>query len=180
MRALRRTLDPAWIEAASAAVQARALALPVFAGAATVGCYLAASGEVQTGAVVEACRRAGKTVAVPAWREATGGYALARFDAEARMKAGAMGILEPESPGWVDRVELFFAPGVAFDAEGGRLGHGAGHIDRMLAGIGAGLVTVGLAFDCQIVRRVPMGRNDVRMDVVVTETRTFGRLAAGG
>jgi len=178
MRALRRALDPAWVASASAAVQARALALPAFAQAATVGCYLALPAEVQTDASVDACRRDGKRLAVPAWRPEVGGYALARFDDGMRLRTGAMGILEPDPPEWLDRVELLFVPGVAFDAGGGRLGHGAGHFDRLLAAMGEGVVTVGLAFDCQVVEHVPMDTHDVRLDGIVTETRYLGRLAA--
>ena len=64
-------------------------------------------------------------------------------------------------------------PDVAYDRFGGRTGHGGGHIDRMLAGGGARLLKVGLGFDFQVFDRVPMGKTDVRLDVIVTETETM-------
>ena len=62
-------------------------------------------------------------------------------------------------------------PGLAFDPHGGRLGHGKGHYDRLLASsVFDGAWKVGIGFDCQIVAKIPTGEHDVRMDAVVSET----------
>jgi 5-formyltetrahydrofolate cyclo-ligase len=89
---------------------------------------------------------------------------------------GRYGVLEPaaERPARSIRATgLVLAPGIAFDLRGGRLGRGAGYYDRALAPIGKrrdGPRFVGVAFDLQIVDRVPMQRHDVFMDAVVTES----------
>ena len=67
-------------------------------------------------------------------------------------------------------------PGVALDAQGGRLGHGRGHLDRLLAQSGA--LLVGLCFENRLVEAVPMEPHDVRMDVVATEKRMLYAPAA--
>jgi 5-formyltetrahydrofolate cyclo-ligase len=82
-----------------------------------------------------------------------------------------MGIPEPARPEWVEAVDAIVVPGLAFDAGGGRLGHGGGHYDAMLAALGPGPARIGAAFDCQVVGNVPTGPRDERMDAVVTETR---------
>ena len=64
---------------------------------------------------------------------------------------------------------MVVVPGVAFDAQGGRLGHGRGHFDRLLARSPA--LRVGLCSEARLVAAVPMEPHDVRMDVVATETR---------
>lgn len=71
-----------------------------------------------------------------------------------------------------DRVDLIVAPGVGFDASGGRLGRGGGFYDRFLAGDGAGGVracVVGAGFAASVAERVPTEAHDRRMDAVVTE-----------
>jgi 5-formyltetrahydrofolate cyclo-ligase len=66
-------------------------------------------------------------------------------------------------------------PGVAFDRQGGRLGHGWGWYDRMAADLLrlGPFFRVGLAFDCQVVERVPRLETDIRVDAVVTETQVI-------
>ncbi|QEF97076.1 5-formyltetrahydrofolate cyclo-ligase family protein [Stieleria maiorica] len=95
------------------------------------------------------------------------------------LSAGAFGILEPcaERRGQADRavsveeLDLIVVPGVAFDALGGRLGHGRGFYDRLLGSVAAETVLVGAAFECQIVPEMPLDRHDVAMDYVATPQR---------
>jgi 5-formyltetrahydrofolate cyclo-ligase len=71
------------------------------------------------------------------------------------------------------RVDLMLVPGVAFDRQGGRLGHVRGFYDRLLQEAGAGPLRVGLAFECQLVERVPMTAGDEPMDLVITENAVY-------
>jgi 5-formyltetrahydrofolate cyclo-ligase len=64
---------------------------------------------------------------------------------------------------------LLLVPGLAFDAQGRRLGRGGGYYDRLLSDAG-GAVPVGVAFDCQIVERVPEERHDRRVAALLTES----------
>jgi 5-formyltetrahydrofolate cyclo-ligase len=73
---------------------------------------------------------------------------------------------------WFD---LILVPLVGFDARGGRLGMGAGYYDRALAfrlrhrhWLGPKLV--GVAFDCQEFPQIELGRHDVRLDAILTES----------
>jgi 5-formyltetrahydrofolate cyclo-ligase len=56
--------------------------------------------------------------------------------------------------------------GLGFDRRGYRLGYGSGYFDRFLAG--RDLMTIGLAFDEQLVDRLPTESHDVPMRLVVT------------
>lgn len=56
--------------------------------------------------------------------------------------------------------------GLGFDRRGYRLGYGSGYFDRFLAG--RELTTIGLAFDEQLVDRLPAEAHDVPMRLVVT------------
>jgi 5-formyltetrahydrofolate cyclo-ligase len=65
-----------------------------------------------------------------------------------------------------DQVELAVVPGVAFDAEGHRLGRGRGYYDRFLPLL-PHAYKLGLCFDFQKVEHVPTDANDIRMDEVL-------------
>ena len=63
-------------------------------------------------------------------------------------------------------------PGSAFDLSLGRMGYGKGYYDRFLAG--SDIKKIALAFDCQIVDKVPYESTDVKMDGIITESRVIG------
>ncbi len=73
-------------------------------------------------------------------------------------------------------------PGVAFDRDGGRFGHGFGYYDKLLHHVRPDAPLVALAFDCQIFPQIPMQEHDIFMDKVVTETAVYagkGRQTGG-
>lgn len=75
-------------------------------------------------------------------------------------------------------VDVFCVPGLAFDAAGNRLGHGAGYYDRLLAEARDDATLVGITLQRRLVTAVPHEPHDVRMDVVVTQRRVL-RTPAG-
>lgn len=94
------------------------------------------------------------------------------------LQAGAFGIPEPvdrvvqDSQRSVrpDSVQLFVVPGIGFDRQGNRLGHGKGHYDRLLAQASEDAIKVAVCFDCQLLEQLPSEPHDIRMDWVVTES----------
>lgn len=78
---------------------------------------------------------------------------------------------EAPDPGSVD---LVIVPGVAFTAEGARLGQGGGWYDRFLSRTRADCVCVGVGFAVQISEALPCEEHDVVMDHVVTEEARIG------
>jgi len=178
MRKRRAALTLRCIRQASARIQRAVMKLPEWAAARRVCMYLALPTEVQTGRFLTACRKAGKQVLAPAYRKTKRRYDLARLQPGDSMKAGHWAVPEPTRPRWAApaRVDLVITPGLAFDRSGGRLGHGGGHYDRLLAVTAMKQAfKVGLALECQMVVRVPMNRRDIRMNAVVTERAVYRR-----
>ena len=62
-------------------------------------------------------------------------------------------------------------PGVAFTADGARLGMGGGYYDRFL--VQSSARTIGLAFEMQIRTALPQRPHDQRVDMIVTELRVI-------
>jgi 5-formyltetrahydrofolate cyclo-ligase len=98
---------------------------------------------------------------------------------------GRFGIPEPDGFSLVTimlpAIDIVIVPGVAFDAEGGRVGFGGGYYDCTLAwNRNARRPTlIGLAYDFQIVDRCPTDELDVPVDMVVTDARVLQRGMGG-
>ena len=162
----------------------RLQSMPQYVAAGCVLWYVHVRDEVRTAQALQGALRetlqSGKKIVVPYCV----GEDLHLFDLQGwdDLSPGAFGIMEPrpERRGRADRsvavaeLDLILVPGVAFDPNGGRLGHGRGFYDRLLAGVRPETVLVGVAFECQIVPRVPLDDHDVSMDWVVTEKRLIG------
>ena len=154
---------------ASQAIQRRLMAEDWWAAAFQVGIYRSRPDEPATDALLEDLLARGARVAVPVRRGKEYGWGW--IDGRTRWKNGAHGIPEPvrAEPASPEALRVVVVPGVAFDAQGGRLGHGRGHFDRLLARSPA--LRVGLCWEARLVAAVPMEPHDVRMDAVATEKR---------
>jgi 5-formyltetrahydrofolate cyclo-ligase len=100
-------------------------------------------------------------------------YAIEALDRD--VAPGYRGILEPQ-PQHARAVvphalDLVLVPGVAFDLQGGRLGFGAGLYDRLLGQLPRDIAKIGLAFDFQVISRLPHQPHDVLLDAIVTDRR---------
>lgn len=93
---------------------------------------------------------------------------------ETRLVEAAFGTIEPESGSPVLDPSILIVPLSAFDADGGRLGYGAGFYDRAighLCSAGIAPILIGFAFEVQRVDAVPMEAHDRRLDAIVTEVK---------
>ncbi len=143
---------------------------PAWRGARVVALYLPIAGEPATAGLLAACRRAGRAVAVPAWDRAAKAYFWAALAPDEPLAPGPLGIPQPAAPRRVEAaaIDLFVVPGVLFDRAGTRLGHGAGHFDRLLAARRPDAAVLGLAFPWQVVDGpLPRGPFDAPVDRVL-------------
>ena len=170
--AARRAMSAEARAAAGAAICERLEALPELRRARTVLSYMALPDEADLSALHERLRRRGVRLLFPL--SLPGGVMEAR---EPRgWKTGPYGILEPDAalsplvpP---EEIDLVLAPCVAFDAQRGRLGHGAGFYDRYLPRC-VNAAVIAAAFECQRLARVVTDAHDRRMDAVVTEAAVY-------
>jgi 5-formyltetrahydrofolate cyclo-ligase len=58
-------------------------------------------------------------------------------------------------------------PGLAFDKKGNRLGRGKGCYDRFLKRLPKKIPTIGLAFDFQILPKIPAKTHDISVNKVI-------------
>jgi 5-formyltetrahydrofolate cyclo-ligase len=157
----------------SAGIVRRLCAKSFFKKARTIMSYVALPTEVQTRTLIRQALRAGKTVYVPCVNVRTRTMRVCpirNYDED--LRPGAYGIPEPvKRPVRRHEIAVFdliVVPGLGFDRRGGRLGRGAGYYDRFLKSQ-KGAFKVGLSFREQVVRKIPMTRQDASVDCVMTD-----------
>lgn len=173
----RKALSPEARRRRSREIAKRLLASPEFGAARTIHFYLAAAAEVQTEEMIQEALRLKKRVVVPVVQPETNALMLSVLVDfhPSRLQPGPYGISEPR-PQYQKRVDpkevdLWVIPGVAFDFVGNRLGFGGGYYDRLLSGTSGR--KVGVAFEFQVVDRLPIEPTDHPVDLVMTEARTI-------
>jgi 5-formyltetrahydrofolate cyclo-ligase len=164
--------------AASAAIAATLSRRPDFIAARVVLLTLPFGSEWDSGLLLSAALAGSKTVAVPRVNQERHMLEIhAVCDAAREIAPGYRGIPEPRAdcpPVALASIDWVLVPGVAFDAEGRRIGYGGGYYDRLLPLLDRSAARVAGAFELQIVERVPAAPHDTTVDAIVTERRTLG------
>ena len=134
----------------------------------TIGAYLARPQEICLDILIVSLLRSGYTLAAPRVDTKSGEMTFWRLESLENVEIGTWNVREPLPHQQIQSPPLIFAPGLAFDRAGGRLGTGGGWYDRVL---GRAQTVVGVGFDCQIVPHVPLEAHDKKMHFVASETR---------
>ena len=144
----------------------------VFRQAETIHIFISKTDEPDTALIIESAWEYGKTVAVPCVLPDTFELFHSQLKSFEDLCSGALGVLEPSPEVRIamtpDSFDLIIIPGVAFDRLGGRLGYGKGYYDRFLEQTCA--FRLAIAFDFQVIEKVPTEKHDVLMNGILTET----------
>ena len=169
MFALRRTLTPEFRETAGARVAELLAQSAEFAAAQRIVMVAALASELPTARIIEVALAAKKELLWPR-AGAAGKIEVVPSGPHDGFVRDAAGVLAPPPEVRACRItlgDLLLVPGVAFTRRGARLGRGGGYYDRLLADAG-GYLSVGLAFDIQLVDEIPTESHDREVDIVVT------------
>lgn len=140
-----------------------------FANARTLLLYSALPDEVQINPLFDGLIAQGKTILLPRVVSDTD-MELRLYTGADSLQPGAFGIMEPTGPLYTDyaAIDVAVIPGMAFDADGHRLGRGKGYYDRFLPLIPCAY-KIGLCFPWQLVDEVPSDAHDIMMDGVISQ-----------
>ena len=167
----KRAMTTAEIDRRSACLAQRLFETEEYRRAEALYLYLSVNQEVRTGPIIDRARRDGKRVAVPR----VDGDAMRFFwlTDDSALVSGVMGIPEPsgDGPEADEPSALIVVPGLAFDAQGFRVGYGGGYYDRYLASH-PGHPLLALCYDFQFFDGVPAEDCDVPVDRVITDSRS--------
>jgi 5-formyltetrahydrofolate cyclo-ligase len=145
--------------------------LEVIDGCDPVMAYVSKPPEVDTHPFIRDLLREGRRVVVPIIEKETRTLRLSYLRDTTLLVKSTFHVPEPignEIPAQASDIQTVIIPLLAFDRRGNRLGYGAGYYDRFLAQ-NPGVKKIGVAFSCQETDSVPGDKNDVRIDIVVTE-----------
>jgi 5-formyltetrahydrofolate cyclo-ligase len=153
-------------------IQKKLLARPEFVKARTILFYASFGGEVVTFEMIKEATQLNKKIALPVIVKDRTEIIPTLVEHPDRLTDGLYGIKQPNLSNQtaVDpkNLELVVVPGLAFDRAHNRLGRGVGYYDRFLAELSKEIPTLGLAFDFQMVDRLPLEAHDVSLtDVLV-------------
>jgi 5-formyltetrahydrofolate cyclo-ligase len=171
--------DQADKEAVSAVIVGRFMSLPEYTAAKTVMFYVDVRDEVRTRHALPEAIEGDKRIVIPYCVD--GELELFHLQSMDELDVGMYKILEPKAELRTvkskrlqpEDLDLVMVPGVAFDRNGGRTGHGKGYYDKLLEHARADAPLIALAFECQMFPEIPCGSHDIYMDKVVTELTVY-------
>lgn len=168
LRKIRAGIGADEWHAATDAIAEKVIGSDYFREATDIFCYMDFDGEAGTEQIIDEAWRLGKDIWLPKVTDGEMDFYL--VESEKELVRGTFGILEPSGEGIKAPGEdgLVIVPGIAFDRNHNRIGYGKGFYDRYL-NAHPHLVKLGIAFDIQLVDRIPAEECDCRMDMVVTE-----------
>lgn len=146
--------------------------LPVFIKAQTVLFYASTPSEVDTFAMMQQAKQLEKIIALPSIQKNQMTMRPLLTESLSNLKKSPYGFQEPDEATSkaidVASLDVVIVPGLAFDRKNNRLGRGAGYYDRFLSTLSEHTVTIGIAFDFQVVDSLPVEQHDVALDVILS------------
>ena len=172
MRQLKRQYTQQQLEVLSLPIVARLKAR--LKDAQTIVAYYSLPDEVNTHQLIDDLVAEGKTVLLPKVVDEER-MVLCRYTGRHDLQEGAFHIMEPVGEPFTDypSIDVVLVPGMAFDAQGHRLGRGKGYYDRFLSHLStvnhishlspltSHLSTIGVSFAFQKLPAVPVEANDI-------------------
>ena len=162
----------------SSRISRRLFDLQEFEHAKTIAIYLHIGSEVRTREILAQCISRAKRVIIPVTNRMNRRLIFSELRApEKELDVGNFGILEPMTeflrPVPLEEAEIVLVPGIAWDLRCYRIGYGGGYYDRSINSLHNRVLTVGLGYEFQIVREIPITRYDRPVDKIVTERRVI-------
>ncbi len=168
----RRALSPEVVERWGGEVQKHLAALPLFSDRVirAVGVYDAQPFEVPLADFILELTNRGVVCVYP--RVVRGEKTLRFHEVGETWARGPFGLREP--PTYAPEraladIDVFLVPGVAFTADGRRLGRGGGYYDTTLSLANAQAARIGISFANGVLDDLPVEAHDQRVDFVATE-----------
>lgn len=170
-KALRRAMTPADKAARDRRIARRVGALWQYRQSRMLLTYVSTAIEVDTRGIIRRALDDGKIVGVPRCVDGTRNMEFYRIRSLEELEPRTFGVLEPD-PARCEKLTNFqnslcLVPALCYDEGGYRLGYGKGYYDRFLSRYPG--VMVGIAYRSCVRRRLPRGRFDRPVELLVTE-----------
>jgi len=139
----------------------------------SIASYYPSNYEVDTLSFIEQASKRNFKILLPVIRP-LGKMSFKRWKYKDPLYVSAFGTLEPVNSQKEIIPDLVMVPLVAFDSHLNRLGYGKGYYDRILEKINLTkkkTIFLGIAYSFQKCEKIPINKNDVKLDYIFTEKR---------
>ena len=143
----------------------------IYKKAKTIYCYNSIRNEVDLSFLINQALEDKKKVALPKVTDKKGEMIFVELNNMNRLKPGEFGILEPVGSQCAAKPDFIIVPGVAFSANGDRIGQAGGFYDRFLRKNPT--FSVGVAYDFQMLEELPTESHDIKIDRIITEKEVY-------
>lgn len=132
------------------------------------------TGEVETKPIIKKALMMGKKVVLPVTLVRGRNIKPVYLKDTKGLEKGPYGIYEPvgplnKKPAALKNIDLVIVPGIAFDKNYNRIGHGKGYYDNFLRRFPKGRPNIGLGFRFQLLDKVPATKKDIPLTSVITD-----------
>ena len=152
-------------------IETKLFELKAIKKAETILFYASLPGEVDTFAMITKAIEEKKHICLPVVVENQKEMIPTLTKTLADLENGHFGIAQPRPDKDLEidpkDIDAVIVPGLAFDKSNYRLGRGAGYYDRFLSKLPSNTATIGLAFDFQLLDRLPVEDHDIPLSVVI-------------
>lgn len=143
-----------------------------------IACYFAVKNEFDCAPIMKAIWEAKKNCYLPILSTSkTLNFGL--YESHTSLKTNRFHVFEPDVSSYfpAEQLDIVLMPLVAFDLQGGRLGMGGGYYDRTFQFLhhktSRKPFILGLAYEFQKMKHIPIDLWDVSMDGVLTEEKLY-------
>lgn len=134
--------------------------------------YMPIKNEVNVFPLIEKLYSVGKEIYLPIISDNV--MSFREYNGFTNLQKGKFNILEPTGKLLEKKYNVIVIPAIAFDYNCYRLGYGKGFYDRFLATSDVS-ITVGVAYDFQVIENIYYESHDKPVDIVITDRRIFRR-----
>jgi len=171
---LRKNLSKDEVFEKSNKIKNRLFKMKEFKEASSILFYVSYDNEVYTHEMIKDCIKNKKNVVVPVTDKKNKKLIFSKLENWDDLSPGAYNILEPNKEKIkeisINEIDLIIVPGVGFDENGNRIGHGKGYYDNLLKNSTKAL-HIGLTFESQILKQIPIDAQDIPVKKIITEKR---------
>ena len=140
----------------------------------SIGIYYPIKSEISPLKIIEICKNLSIEICLPIINKNTNELIFSKFDDKKCLTKNKYGIIEPTKINQITP-DVIFAPMVGFDKNLNRLGYGKGYYDKVISKLRKikKIFVIGLAYDNQMVRSIPIYNHDEKMDIILTDKKIY-------
>ncbi|MBI04646.1 MAG: 5-formyltetrahydrofolate cyclo-ligase [Pelagibacteraceae bacterium] len=138
--------------------------------------FFSINSEINTDLLNSYLWKKNKILCFPVIKNKNDSLIFLQYSIDQKKEIGVYKTLEPQKENPELIPEVIIVPCLAFDLNGNRLGYGGGYYDRTfekLNNLNKNFISIGYAYDDQIVSNVPVETSDYKLDYVLTEKQLY-------